>query len=566
VFEVGLLSTALSFYAFGLAVFLSYKSPKWRSSPFAIAGLLTTFFICVLAVANLFGVGQGLKVAYAGESYAFTNVLLTILALLAVLFIERSRREKVVQELKYQASHDPLTRLPNRTNFIQTLANEVSAAAPTDGELAVFLLDLDRFKDINDTLGHPVGDYLLQELATRLSEQMPQRATLARFGGDEFALLLTDVHSTAVVENFANFVLEEIRHPFAMDDLTLEVDASIGIAKFPEHGTTHDELLQHADIAMYKAKYHHTGYELYCSADDPHNIRSLTLTRDLRRAIEGQQLEVVFQPKVNVQEGNVTGAEVLARWQRPGQGYVSAEEFITHAEITGLIFPLTKWVLNAALERGSEWRQAGYDIDIAINLYARLLHHATIVPTIASMLRKWDYPANRLTLEITENAILVDPTHAMEMVAQIADLGVKVSIDDFGTGYSSLAYLKNLAVHELKIDKSFVLSMTENASDRTIVKSVISLAHDLGLTVVAEGIETPGSLSILEEFGCDTGQGYLFGRPMPASNFENLVRSEQSGKAGHPKVEAKGADGEDCRVISMVGARDRSRSTDSNDT
>jgi EAL domain-containing protein (putative c-di-GMP-specific phosphodiesterase class I) len=182
------------------------------------------------------------------------------------------------------------------------------------------------------------------------------------------------------------------------------------------------------------------------------------------------------------------------------------------------------------------------------------------------MLRKWGYPANRLTLEITENAILVDPTHAMEMVAQIADLGVKVSIDDFGTGYSSLAYLKNLAVHELKIDKSFVLSMTENASDRTIVKSVISLAHDLGLTVVAEGIETPGSLSILEEFGCDTGQGYLFGRPMPASNFENLVRSEQSGKAGHPKVEAKGADGEDCRVISMVGARDRSRSTDSNDT
>ena len=465
-----------------------------------------------------------LRVEYEGESYAFANVLVTILALLAVLFLERSRREEVMQALAHQASHDPLTDLPNRAKFTEILVEELGAAKRTDSKLAVFLLDLDRFKEINDTLGHSVGDHLLIELANRLTEQMPQRATLARLGGDEFALLLTGVHSTTVVENFANFVLEEIRHPFMADGVILEVDASIGTAVFPEHGATPDELLQHADIAMYKAKGLSAGYMMYTPKDDPHSVQSLTLTGDLRRAIETNELTLVYQPKVNARDGTTMGVEVLTRWQRPGQGAVSPDDFIVHAEKSGLILPLTKWVLNAALEQGSKWRAAGHDFEVAINLSAQLLHHASIVPTVVAILRKWDYPPDRLALEITENAILVDPDHAMAMVAQFAELGVKISIDDFGTGYSSLSYLKNLAARELKIDKSFVLGMDQNASDRTIVKSVISLAHDLGLTVVAEGIETEKALSLLNTFGCDVGQGYLFGKPMTVGDFEKWLR------------------------------------------
>ncbi len=525
-FEVSLLSTAISVYALGVAVLLFFRPSEQRFSPVAFAGLLATLFVCAMAVGNLMGVGPVLHVEYKGESYAFANILITILAMLAVLFLERARREDVLQALKYQATHDPLTDLPNRANFVRTLETALADAEDTNGSLAVLLLDLDRFKEINDTLGHPVGDRLLQELAARLTKRMPRHAMLARFGGDEFVLLMTDVPSASAVQSFARSVLEELWQPFWVDEVILDVGGSIGAALYPEHGTTPDELLRHADIAMYKAKRHHSGFEVYSSEDDPHSLRSLTLTGDLRRAIDANELELVYQPKVNLRNGTVTGAEVLARWKRVGHGQVSPDEFVTHAEQCGLIFPMTKWVLDTALRQGAEWRRAGYDIEIAVNLSARLLHHAAIVPTVVSLLGKWNYPANRLALEITENAILIDPVRAMGVVAQLADLGVKLSIDDFGTGYSSLAYLKNLAVHELKIDKSFVLGMVENGCDRTIVNSVVSLAHDLGLSVVAEGIETLQTLKMLAEFGCDVGQGFYCGRPMLAPAFENWLEFE----------------------------------------
>jgi len=523
VFEVSLLSTGVSFYALGAAVLLLYRSSTWRFSPMAIAGLIASVFVCVLAVGNLSGIGPVLKVEYNGHSYAFANVLITILALVAVLLIERWRRDEVMRVLEYQATHDALTDLPNRSKFAGTLADALGNAEKTDGNVSVFLLDLNHFKDINDTLGHSVGDRLLQELAARLAQQVPQQAMVARFGGDEFALLISGIDGEADAENFGRSILEALWHPFWVDEVILDVGGSIGAAIFPGHGKTPEELLQHADIAMYKAKRQNSGYEVYCPEDDPHSLRSLTLTGDLRRAIDAGELDLVFQPKLNMWTGKVMGAEVLARWQREGHGQVSPDEFIDHAEHCGLIFPLTQWVLDSALQRASQWRLAGRQIEIAVNLSARLLHHAALVPTVASMLRKWDYPANGLALEITENAILADPVHAMETVAQLADLGVKISIDDFGTGYSSLAYLKNLAAHELKIDKSFVLGMEESGTDRTIVHSVISLAHDLGLTVVAEGIETQKSMAMLAEFGCDVAQGFHCGKPMAATEFENWV-------------------------------------------
>ena len=520
----GILNVAISSYAFGAAAALAWRSPKWRFRFVAILGLVATAAIFAFAVAAILGAGPVLHVEYDGKSYAFTHVLITVPALLMVLQVERARREEVTQAFEYQAMHDSLTGLPNRAKFTETLTNALSEAARNDSRVAVFLLDLDRFKDINDTLGHAVGDILLQELANRLSHNIPKHAMLARFGGDEFALVLSDVLDADTAKTFASFVLSEIQHPFVVDDIILEVGGSIGISIFPEHGSSCDELLQHADIAMYAAKRDHLGYQLYSPEEDPHSVRTLTLTADLRRAIKLNELDLAFQPKVDVQTGEMVGAEVLARWRQPGQEHVCPDEFIPHAEQTGLIYPLTKWVLNAALERASEWRQAGRDIELAVNLSARLLHHSAILATVVSILRKWDYPPERLTLEITENAILIDPKHAMEMVAQFADLGIKVSIDDFGTGYSSLAYLKTLAAREVKIDKSFVLGMHENESDRTIVKSVIALAHDLGLTVVAEGIERMETWAILEAYGCDGGQGFHFGRPMAASSFEHCFR------------------------------------------
>jgi len=299
-----------------------------------------------------------------------------------------TERKQQEQALEYQAMHDPLTALPNRAAFTSSLLRELVEAQRSGGILAVLLLDLDRFKEINDTLGHSVGDRLLQGLAERLEPQMPEHATIARFGGDEFALMLPKISSPAEAENFANMVLDEIRRPFAVDDVILDIGGSIGVSVFPEHGETPDELLQHADVAMYAAKRSNMGYELYAPENDPHSVRNLTLTGDLRRAIEADEMDIAFQPKIDLRGGNVAGVEVLARWFRPSQGWVSPDEFITHAEHCGLIMPLTKWVLNTALRHGSAWRSAGHDIDIAVNLSARLLHHAAIVPTVMSILRQ----------------------------------------------------------------------------------------------------------------------------------------------------------------------------------
>ena len=448
---------------------------------------------------------------------------------------DRKRQEYA---LEYQASHDALTDLANRETFARRLTEELDKAARAEQEVAVFLLDLDRFKEVNDTLGHSVGDRLLQELSVRLAAHLPPHVTFARFGGDEFALLMPNLRCVHDAQTFANSLIEKIRQPFLLDEITLDVGGSIGAAIFPEHGKTPEELLQHADIAMYTAKRQHTGYELYCPENDPHSVRNLTLAGDLRRAIEGGDLELAFQPKIDIQAGKVVGAEALARWKRPGQGYVSPEEFITHAEQCGLILPLTEWVLNAAIERAAGWHAAGHPIDIAVNLSARLLHHGAIIQTVTSILRKWNFPSHCLTMEVTENALLADPAHAMKVIEQFAELGVKISIDDFGKGYSSLAYLKTLAARELKIDKSFVLGMDSNASDRTIVKSVIALAHDLGLKVVAEGMETMTALEVLVDFQCDLGQGYLFRKPMSGSDFEHWLDPDKWGRPAAADAEA----------------------------
>ena len=345
--------------------------------------------------------------------------------------------------------------------------------------------------------------------------------------------MLPQAENAEDVAKFAETMLETIGAPFELDDLRLEVGGSIGATIFPEHGDNPEELIQRADIAMYVAKQEQTGYSIYAPEADVNSVQSLTLTGDLRRAIETNELDLVFQPKVDVSERQVIGVEVLSRWIRPDHGPVSPDEFVTHAEQTGLIFPMTEWVMDKALEEVSAWRLMGIDLNVAINLSARLINNPAVLPMVLSLLEKWDYPPNRLTLEITENALVANPKEAMAAVERFSELGIRVSIDDFGTGYSSLEYLKSLKVQELKIDKSFVLNLTEDQSDRTIVKSVIGLAHDLGLKVVAEGIESLEALDVLDQLTCDVGQGYLFGRPMPAADFVDWTRSGEWNPQGN---------------------------------
>ena len=434
-------------------------------------------------------------------------------------------RHRHEAELQYRADHDELTGLSNRTMFSRLLDVALSDAAGRETGVGVFLLDLDRFKNVNDTLGHAVGDRLLQDVARRLSTQMPEGALLARFGGDEFAVFLPGVSEDAQYERLAADIVEALRKPFAVDHLSLEVGGSIGCALSPDDGVTAELLLQRADIAMYSAKRLQGGFAKYWADDDAHSVRNLTMTGDLRAAIENDELELAFQPKVDIATGRTMGAEVLCRWDRPGHGMVSPDEFIDHAEQSGLIFPLTKWVLGKAVETGAIWRELGWDLNIAVNLSARLLHHEQILALVTETLERRQYPAESLTLEITENALMVNPGHAMIVISEFSALGIKVSIDDFGTGYSSLSYLTTLAASELKIDKSFVLGMEREASYKTIVKSVVMMAHELDLRVVAEGIETEDVVSLLQGLDCDFGQGYLFGKPMSSSTFEGWLRS-----------------------------------------
>ena len=425
--------------------------------------------------------------------------------------------------LEHQAMHDDLTGLANRSLFFKRLRSTIEKSTDNVGAFSVLLLDLDRFKEVNDTLGHPIGDRLLQAIAKKLAALKPEEATLARFGGDEFGILLPDCGEDSVAVEVSKQIIAALRKPFELDGVSLEVGASIGIARYPDHGTEPSDLIQRADVAMYAAKRTQSGYAFYDPEDDRNSVRHLTLTGDLRRAVQENQLFLHFQPKIRMRGGKLVGAEALVRWNHPEHGFIPPDEFIDHAEQTGLTVPLTDWVLNAALRQWSTWQRRGLDLDMAVNLSPRMLHFGDIVGMIQRRLEKWDMPAERLVIEITENALMIDPQRSSEAVAALREMGVRIAIDDFGTGYSSLSLLKELSAEELKIDKSFVMELIENESDRTIVESTIAMAHNLGLTVVAEGIESEDALVMLRRMGCDVGQGFHIGRPMAPADLEDWV-------------------------------------------
>lgn len=432
---------------------------------------------------------------------------------------ERTERRRVEDIVRYMAFYDALTDLPNRTLLADRLQQAMLARQRERKPLALMLIDLDRFKDINDTLGHRHGDLLLQQVGQRLRAVVWDLDTVARLGGDEFAVLLPALAAVDHVTVVARKVLAALDPPFTLEGLPLDVRASIGIAVCPEHGEDADTLIRRADVAMYAAKQNGTGFALYAPEFDRHSPRRLTMSSELREAIERDELTVFFQPKLALADRRLIGAEALVRWRHPERGLITPDQFIPTAEETGLIKPLTRWVLNAVLRQAQTWRRAGFRIPVAVNLSVRDLHDLELPDRLSEWLRAWDASPDGLELEITETLIMADPTRALDIVTRLHAMGLRLAIDDFGTGYSSLGYLKKLPVYAVKIDKSFVRDMTANEDDAVIVRSTIELGHSLGLVTVAEGVESQQTWDRLAELGCDAAQGFYISRPLPADDF-----------------------------------------------
>lgn len=416
------------------------------------------------------------------------------------------------RESEHQSLHDALTGLPNRVMFARCVADVLARG----DSAAVLLLDLDRFKEVNDTLGHHNGDLLLQQVGDRLRATLRAGDEVARLGGDEFGVLLPGVVD-GVAQHVARGIVEVLEQPFAIGDMSIDVGGSIGIAMAPRDGTSAASLLQKADVAMYTAKSDQTGVEVYRPDRDSYSPARLTLVSELKRAVQRHELDVHYQMQVDLAGGSVIGMEALVRWDHPTRGSVGPDEFIPVAEHTGLIRPLTLFVLDEALANLGRWRHVGYALRMSVNLSARSLLQPTLVADVAALLERHGVPRGGLCLEVTESSIMVDPRRGIAVLESLRDLGVSISIDDFGTGHSSLAYIKRLPVDEIKIDRSFVSSMLTDSSDDTIVGAVVSLARNLGLGVIAEGVEDEATRTRLLELGCPAAQGYLIGRPVPAA-------------------------------------------------
>ncbi|RZU34606.1 putative bifunctional diguanylate cyclase/phosphodiesterase [Blastococcus saxobsidens] len=436
---------------------------------------------------------------------------------------EVESRRAVERALRHRARHDSLTGLLNRSAMVEEVTAAVADTASGGPGTAVVLIDLDRFKEVNDTLGHHVGDILLRSVALRLADELRDGTLLARLGGDEFVLLVRDCDPEEA-EQVAGRALRAIRRPFAVEGLVLEVDGSCGIAV---SGSDAAEMLRHADVAMYAAKADHLGVAVYRPSLDTDAPGQLTLFGDLRRAIRDGGLVVHYQPRVALPGGRVLGVEALVRWQHPDRGLVPPAQFIPLAEQTGLIQPLTEVVLEQALAACRRWRDRGLQLTVSVNLSARSLLDGGLPHRIGELLGRHGLTADCLELEITESAAMKDPVRALEVLHRLRDLGLELSVDDYGTGHASLAYLTRLPVSTLKIDRSFVQTMELDASDRTIVRSTIDLAHSLGLHVVAEGVETRATWDELGMLGCDAAQGYWLARPLPETDLPACVAELQ---------------------------------------
>jgi len=421
--------------------------------------------------------------------------------------------------LRHQAMHDALTGLPNRTMLFDRLDRAIDEARRGRSSMALLLMDLDRFKEVNDTFGHHFGDVLLKAVAFRLTNQLTSADMVARLGGDEFAIVLADAVDLRNVAMGARRILNTLQQPFVVDGQVLEVGASIGIALYPTHGNDARTLLRRADVAMYAAKQSQVGYTFHSDDHEPRSAEQLSLVVEMRHALERNEFELFYQPKLHLRSGLVTRVEVLLRWNHPTRGMMSPALFIPIAERTGLIRTISDWLLDRALKQCREWQDAGAPIHLAVNLSAKSLQEQTLPSKIDDVLKKWEVDPRFLKIEITESSIMADPAHALAIMSMLQSIGVRLSIDDFGTGYSSLTHLRELPIDEIKIDKSFVTGMNKSDADAAIVRTVIDLAHNLGKQVCAEGVEDEETWQRLCEMGCDLAQGYWISRPRSATDL-----------------------------------------------
>jgi diguanylate cyclase (GGDEF)-like protein len=469
-----------------------------------------------------------------GEALRSTGLLALILIVLYLSFLpalhvatNRIRRrlrdmKHRVGEMEHQAFHDPLTGLPNRALFRDRVEQAIRQAKRVGGSVAVMVMDLDRFKDVNDTFGHQSGDLLLKEVAAHLIAPLRESDTVARLGGDEFAILAPAVAGPMGALAIADRAIRDLSHPHSVSGIEVDVGASIGVALYPHHGDTVEALLRCADIALYVSKARGAP-SLFALEHDHHSADRLALGAQLRRAIQEREITVHYQPQADFLTGNIDSAEALVRWEHSDRGLLSPAEFLPVAEQTGLIRLLTTYVLDMALEQWRRWYDQGLELTVAVNITGRDLFDQGFAEEVKDLLARWKVRPSCLELEITENTVLVDPVRAHSILRSLSDFGVRLAIDDFGTGNSSLAQLKRLPVQVLKIDKSFVMQMLVDDDDAAIVRSTIELAHNLGLKVVAEGIESAAMWYQLRQLGCDIGQGFYLSGPVPAERLTSLL-------------------------------------------
>jgi diguanylate cyclase (GGDEF)-like protein len=446
-----------------------------------------------------------------------------------------SSRETRISELAYR---DALTGLPNRAFFIERLTDAVQDAGKRGDALAVLTLDMDRFKMVNDALGHDLGDLLLVEVGRRLRETLRDaRDQVVRMGGDEFGVLLPGADAQKAC-GVAQRIADALDRPMSLEGQMVDVSASMGISAFPEHGSDAQALMRHADVAMYQAKRHNSGAEIYDPRHHERNVERLSLLTELRHAVEHDELVLYYQPKVAMVPGRQHHVEALVRWIHPARGFIPPFEFIPFAEQTGYIKAITLWVMNSAIRQCGIWLRAGIEVNVSLNISARDLLNPDLPASFIEMLRRHGCESRLITLEITESAVLDDPLRALANLQALRDTGCLLSIDDYGTGYSSLSYLKQMPVSEMKIDRSFVMNLVENPNDEIIVRSTIELAHNMGLKVTAEGVETEAVFERLRELGCDLAQGYLISKPIAVDALEKWFRDSDWARSSvvHPGI------------------------------
>ena len=437
----------------------------------------------------------------------------------ASIRLVQGQRNAALRRERQAAVTDPLTGLVNRRGLTERIERLLAAAEDAAPPFGLLLVDLDRFREVNDTLGHVSGDRLLSEIGSRLSGALSEVDTIARLGGDEFAVLLPAVGDLDTAVATAGDLHDALARPFLLDGVEVDVEVSIGVVVSGAHGTDATLLMRRADIAVYVAKERHVGILGYSPEIDGYSPERLALLGQLRRALDRRELVLHYQPKVSLDTGEVVGVEALVRWCHPERGLVPPDEFIPLAENTGLIGPLTRYVLDAALAQADAFATAGCPVPVAVNLSPRNLTEQELCPQIAALLDKHGVPADRLELEITESTVMTEPLRARRLLTELNELGIRTAMDDFGAGHTSLAQLRTLPMSQLKIDRSFVITMDTNPENALIIRSMIDLGHSLGFTVVAEGVETQRSMTTLSSYGCDIAQGYHFSRPLPPEAF-----------------------------------------------